>query len=67
MINIMDVSPGCIIRLKKKHPCGSDQWLVLDIGVDFRLKCLGCDRLLLIERQKIENRIKAIVEADKQV
>jgi hypothetical protein len=60
MINIMEVLPGDIIRLKKKHPCGSDEWLVLDTGVDFRLRCVGCDRLLLIERVKLERKIKSL-------
>lgn len=60
MINIMEVVPGDIIQLKKKHPCGSDEWLVLDTGVDFRLRCTGCDRLLLIERAKLERKIKSL-------
>lgn len=63
MINIMDVSPGDIIRLKKKHPCGSDEWLVIDIGVDFRIKCTGCDRLLLVERAQLERKIKALLSS----
>jgi hypothetical protein len=60
MINIMEVLPGDVIQLKKKHPCGSDEWLVLDTGVDFRLRCIGCDRLLLIERVKLERKIKSL-------
>ena len=60
MINITEVLPGDIIQLKKKHPCGSDEWLVLDTGVDFRLKCIGCNRLLLIERVKLERKIKSL-------
>jgi hypothetical protein len=63
MINIMDVSPGDIIRMKKKHPCGSDEWLVLDTGVDFRIRCTGCDRLLLIERAKLEHKIKSLASS----
>ena len=29
-----------IIKLKKKHPCGSFEWEVLRVGADFRLKCV---------------------------
>lgn len=61
MHNIMDIKVGDIIRLKKKHPCGSDQWLVLGIGVDFRLKCLGCEHILLMERQRLEHKLKGQV------
>jgi hypothetical protein len=65
MINIMEVAPGDILRLKKKHPCGSDEWLVVDTGVDFRIKCLGCDKLLLIERLKLERKIKSLASPQK--
>jgi hypothetical protein len=65
MINIMEVAPGDILRLKKEHPCGSDEWLVVDTGVDFRIKCLGCDKLLLIERLKLERKIKSLVSPQK--
>lgn len=54
----MQISEGDVIRLRKKHPCGSYQWLVLRTGVDFRLKCLGCQHEILMERQKLEYKIK---------
>jgi hypothetical protein len=59
--NILDISPGDIIRLKKKHPCGSFQWLVLKTGVDFRLRCTGCGHEMLMERQIVERKLKGEV------
>ena len=41
---------GDIVRLKKKHPCGSFNWEILRVGMDFRLKCQGCGHLILIPR-----------------
>ena len=38
----MDIQVNDILTMKKQHPCGSKQWQVLRIGMDFRLKCLGC-------------------------
>ena len=38
----MQIQIGDIIRLKKKHPCGSFEWDVLRVGADFRLRCCGC-------------------------
>lgn len=58
------VKAGDILKLKKKHPCGEDKWEVMRIGVDFRLKCLGCDRMVWIPRRKLENRIKEVVKKD---
>ncbi|KAI4451025.1 hypothetical protein C823_005563 [Eubacterium plexicaudatum ASF492] len=48
----MDIDPGDILKLKKKHPCGSFEWEVLRIGADFRLKCVGCGHQIMIERKK---------------
>ena len=38
----MDIQINDILTMKKQHPCGSKQWQVLRIGMDFKLKCLGC-------------------------
>ena len=32
---------GDIVKLKKPHPCGSQEWEIMRVGADFRLKCLG--------------------------
>ena len=56
----MDIQLGDVLTMKKKHPCGSDQWQVLRIGADFRLKCLGCGREVMGERRKFEKQIKKI-------
>ena len=42
---------GDIVKLKKPHPCGSQEWEVLRIGADFRLKCLGCE-MCIRDRRK---------------
>jgi len=57
-MSIIDITPGDILRLKKKHPCGQDQWLVLKTGIDFRIRCLGCEREVLMERQVLERKLK---------
>ena len=38
----MEYQIGDIIKLKKPHPCGSQEWEILRVGADFRLKCKGC-------------------------
>ena len=43
---------GDIVRTKKVHPCGSKLWEITRVGVDFKLKCLGCGRVITVERQK---------------
>ncbi len=51
---------GDIVRLKKKHPCGSQEWEVLRVGADFRLKCLGCGRQMMVERKMVEKNTRGI-------
>ena len=57
----MDIQLGDIITLKKEHPCGSKEWEVLRVGMDFRLKCVGCSRQVMIPRKQLEKSIKKIV------
>lgn len=56
----MDVRPGDILTMKKNHPCGSNQMLVIRSGMDFKLRCIGCSREFMIPRNKIEKNIKKI-------
>ena len=51
---------GDIVRLKKQHPCGSSEWEVLRVGADFRLKCLGCGRQIMISRRQVEKSTRGI-------
>lgn len=56
----MDIQVGDKLRMKKAHPCGSKDWLVLRIGADFRLRCLGCGHEVMVERFKIEKSIREV-------
>ncbi len=58
---IMEIKLGDTVRLKKKHPCGSDQWQVVRVGADIGIKCLGCRRRVLLERPVFERRVKAFI------
>ncbi len=45
---------GDVIELKKPHPCGSKQWKVLRVGMDFRLECQGCNHQVMVARKVVE-------------
>ena len=55
----MEYQVGDIVKLRKKHPCGSQLWQITRVGVDFKLKCMGCSHVIMIERQKALKMIKA--------
>ena len=57
----MDIKLGDIVRLRKPHPCGSYEWEVVRIGADIGLKCLKCQRRVLLERGVFERRLKIVV------
>ncbi|MEG1869812.1 MAG: DUF951 domain-containing protein [Oscillospiraceae bacterium] len=56
----MDVRVGDILTMKKNHPCGTNQFEVLRSGMDFKLRCTGCDREVMVPRSKAEKNIKKI-------
>ena len=60
----MDVRVGDVLELKKAHPCGSRQWQVLRVGMDFKLKCLGCGHELMLPRVKAEKSIIKLLRPD---
>lgn len=48
-----------VLRLRKPHPCGSYDWVVVRLGADIGLKCLGCGRRILLSRREVCRRLKA--------
>ena len=60
----MDVQVGDIITTKKAHPCGAASFTVLRVGMDFKIRCTGCGREVMISRAKIEKNIKKISRSE---
>ncbi|MBP1575957.1 MAG: DUF951 domain-containing protein [Oscillospiraceae bacterium] len=63
----MDIHVGDIITMKKSHPCGSKEWKVMRVGMDFRVICLGCGREMENKRSAIEKSIKIVTRAGRVV
>jgi hypothetical protein len=59
----VDLELGDIVRLRKKHPCGSFEWRVVRLGVDIGLVCQGCDRRIMLPRSAFNKRLKLIVQS----
>jgi len=54
---------GDVVKMRKQHPCGGDKWEIMRTGVDFRLKCLKCGRVIMIERPKFLKNVKTLVSS----
>ena len=57
----IDVKLGDIVRLRKAHPCGSYEWEVVRVGAGIGLKCLKCQRRVLLARDVFKRRVKESV------
>lgn len=60
----MDIKVGDKLLMKKKHPCGGDIFTVTRIGMDFRIRCDGCGREVMVPRIKAEKSLKKIIRTD---
>ena len=60
----MDIRVGDTVTMKKKHPCGSDKWVILRIGADFKMRCAGCGHEVMTPRSKAEKNIRDIKRFD---
>ena len=58
----MDIAVGDTILTRKKHPCGASSFEVLRVGMDFKIRCTGCGREVMLPRAKIEKNIKKVVK-----
>ena len=56
----MDLRLHDHVELKKSHPCGSFQWEILRVGMDIKLRCLGCGHELMLPRSKAEKSIRKV-------
>jgi hypothetical protein len=56
-----DLKMGDVLRLRKPHPCGGTDWIVVRLGADIGLKCLGCGRRIMLPRRDVARRLKTIV------
>ena len=63
MIDKYSFKIGDIVKMKKPHPCGEYNWLILRTGIDFRLKCLKCDRQVMLPRAKFEKGVKTLISS----
>jgi hypothetical protein len=61
MVKIVPIEIGDIVRLKKQHPCGVNEWEVEKLGMDIGLKCSGCGRKVRLMRSQFDRRFRGYV------
>lgn len=58
----MSYNVGDVVQMKKQHPCGNNEWEIMRVGMDFRIRCLKCGRMVMLPRFKFERSVKAVVK-----
>ena len=61
-MNKKEFAVGEKVRMKKKHPCGKNLWEIIRIGMDFKIKCLKCNKIIMMTRRNFEKNFKEKVE-----
>ncbi len=60
----MEFMIGQKIKMKKKHPCGANEWIIRRVGMDFRLECAGCGRQVMLPRRTVEKNYRGTLGGD---
>ena len=56
---------GDIVKIKENRiPCGSQEWEILRVGADFRLKCMGCGHMVMVTRRLVEKNTRGLRKPD---
>ena len=59
---VLELFLGDVVRLRRRHPCGGDQWRVDRLGADIGMRCTTCGRHVLLDRRTLERRLVVFVE-----
>ena len=52
---------GDLVQMRKAHPCGSDRWTVIRVGADIKIRCMGCSRIVMMDRADFGKRMKKVL------
>ncbi|WP_407638861.1 DUF951 domain-containing protein [Bacillus niameyensis] len=51
-----------VVEMKKSHPCGTNRWKIIRMGMDIRIKCEGCEHSVLLPRREFARKMKKVLE-----
>lgn len=57
-----DLKVGDRVKMKKEHPCGSNIWKVIRVGMDIKIECEKCEHIVMMPRRKFEKNLKEILK-----
>lgn len=57
----VDYKLNDIVIMKKQHPCGTNEWQIIRIGADIKIKCLNCNRTIMLPRVEFNKKLKKVI------
>lgn len=63
----MDIRINDELMMKKPHPCGNNRFLVLRVGMDFKIRCMQCGREVMVPRKKVEHNIRKVYRDNEEL
>lgn len=66
MLKDVEFRIGDVVRMKKAHPCGSSEWEITRVGMDFGMRCCGCGHFVMLPRTKFVKAARALVRSAEQ-
>lgn len=63
----MDIRINDELLMKKPHPCGGNRFLVMRVGMDFKIRCIKCGREVMVPRKKVEHNIRKVFRDNEEL
>ena len=51
-----------VVIMKKGHPCGENEWTIVRLGADIKIKCNKCGRVIMLPRIEFNKKLKKVVK-----
>lgn len=58
----LDYKLGSVVMMKKQHPCGTNKWEIIRVGADIKIKCIECERTIMLPRVEFNKKLKKVIE-----
>ena len=50
------------VNMKKPHACGTNEWIITRMGVDVKIKCIKCNREIMMDRLEFKKKLKGVID-----
>lgn len=55
-----------VVVMKKEHPCGSNEFEIIRLGADIKIKCIKCGHVIMLSRIDFNKKIKKVIKNEKE-